>query len=58
MKLSAEKRNKPDKAQRQRFIDAAREAGASEDGAEFDKNLRRLANAKPAHKERNDDRQE
>jgi hypothetical protein len=29
------------------FIDAAREAGASEDRAEFEKNLRRLATHKP-----------
>jgi hypothetical protein len=34
--------------QRKRFIEAAREAGASEDEAEFDKNLKRLATTKPA----------
>ena len=32
-----------DKAQRQRFIDAAREAGASEDEAVFDESLKRIA---------------
>jgi hypothetical protein len=35
------------KSQRDRFTDAAREAGASEDEAEFDKNLKRLAKANP-----------
>jgi hypothetical protein len=38
---------KPDKAQRDRFIEAAREAGASEDEAVFDENLKRVAKAKP-----------
>jgi hypothetical protein len=33
--------------QRQRFIDAAREAGASEDEAVFDENLKRLVPPKP-----------
>lgn len=37
----------PDKPQRERFIEAAREAGASEDEAVFDENPRRLAKAKP-----------
>lgn len=41
------KTGKKDKAQRQRFIDAAREAGASEDEAVFDENLKRLAQHKP-----------
>jgi hypothetical protein len=36
-----------DKTQRQRFIEAAREAGVSQDEAVFDENLRRLAKAKP-----------
>jgi hypothetical protein len=36
-----------DKTQRQRFIEAAREAGASEDGAVFDENLKRITKAKP-----------
>jgi len=36
-----------DKAQRQRFIEAAREAGASEDEAVFDEALKRLAQHKP-----------
>jgi hypothetical protein len=34
-------------SQRQRFIDAAREAGASEDEAVFRENLKKLAKAKP-----------
>ena len=34
------------KLQSQRFIDAAREVGASEDEAVFDENLKRLATAK------------
>jgi len=46
--MPAGNRKAKDKSQRQRFIDAAREAGASEDEAEFDKNLRRLATAKPS----------
>ncbi len=37
---------KSDRAQRQRFIKAAREAGASEDEREFNENLRRIATAK------------
>jgi hypothetical protein len=36
-----------DKAQAKRFIEAAREAGASEDEAVFDENLRRVAKTKP-----------
>jgi hypothetical protein len=40
-------RNSPKQQQRQRFIEAAREAGASEDEALFDENLKRLAKAKP-----------
>lgn len=43
------KRSKP-APQKQRFIDAARKAGASEDEAVFDENLRRLATAKPKPK--------
>jgi hypothetical protein len=39
------------KSQRQRFIDAAREAGASEDEAVFDENLKRLAKATPEKKD-------
>jgi hypothetical protein len=34
--------------QRKAFIAAAREAGCSEDEAEFDANLKRIASAKPA----------
>jgi hypothetical protein len=33
--------------QSQRFIEAAREAGASEDEAVFDETLKRIAKAKP-----------
>jgi len=40
------------RAQRQRFIDAAREAGASEDEAVFRENLKRLAKQKPQSTER------
>jgi hypothetical protein len=36
-----------DKAQRQRFIEAAREAEAGEDEAVFDENLKRITKAKP-----------
>jgi hypothetical protein len=38
--------SKVDKQQRDRFIKAAREAGASEDEREFDESLRRIATAK------------
>jgi hypothetical protein len=34
-------------SQKQRFIKAAREAGASEDEREFDENLKRIAKVKP-----------
>jgi hypothetical protein len=45
-----------DKTQRQRFIEAAREAGASEDEAVFDENLKRLAaRAKPKETKRTED---
>jgi len=40
---------KVDKRQRDRFIKAAREAGASEDEREFDENLRRIATRRPEH---------
>jgi hypothetical protein len=40
------KKKQKDAAQRQRFIDAAREAGASEDEAVFDETLKRLAQHK------------
>jgi len=36
-----------DKSRGQRFTDASRGAGVSEDEVEFDKNLRRLTSAKP-----------
>ena len=41
---------KPDRAQRQRFIEAAREAGASEDEAVFTENLKRVVKPKPETK--------
>ena len=47
-------RKAQEKAQRQRFIEAAREAGASEDEAVFDENLKRIAKGKP--KESKDER--
>ena len=37
-----------DRAQAKRFIDAAREAGCSEDEAEIRENMKRIATAKPA----------
>lgn len=45
--MTARRKPKADKAQRQRFIKAAREAGASEDERAFDESLRRLATTKP-----------
>ena len=45
-KLGAEKLTPEE--QRRRFIEAAREAGASEDEAAFDANLKRIARAKKA----------
>jgi hypothetical protein len=41
-----------DKAQKQRFIQAAREAGCSEDEKTFDKNLKRIVLKAPADKKR------
>lgn len=41
------KKTKPKSDQRQRFIEAAREAGASEDEAVFRENLKRIAKHKP-----------
>jgi hypothetical protein len=38
-----------EKTQRERFIEAAREAGCSEDEAVFDENLKRIAKAGPQH---------
>ena len=40
--------------QRSRFIDAAREAGCSEDEAEIRENMKRIATAKPDLKESGD----
>jgi hypothetical protein len=50
--MSASETKDSKKSQRQRFIDAAREAGASEDEAVFHENLKRLAKAKPRAKEK------
>jgi hypothetical protein len=48
MSTTSTRRKKPrNKAQAERFIKAAREAGASEDEREFDKNLRRIARTEP-----------
>jgi hypothetical protein len=44
------KAGKSDPAQSKRFIEAAREAGCSEDEAVFDENLKRIAKAGPQHK--------
>jgi hypothetical protein len=49
--MHASKTKDSKKSQRQRFIDAAREAGASEDEAVFNENLKRLAKAKPSKTE-------
>jgi hypothetical protein len=45
--LPSRKTTDSKKAQSRRFIDAAREAGASEDEAVFRENLKRLAQHKP-----------
>lgn len=45
--MPADSRKVKDKSERQRFIEAAREAGASEDEAVFRENLKQLASAKP-----------
>ena len=42
------KTRKSEKDQRQRFIEAAREAGCSEDEAEIRETMKRLAPVKPA----------
>lgn len=39
------------RAQGRRFIEAAREHGASEDEAVFDENLKQIAQAKPSEKQ-------
>jgi len=44
----------PKTARRQRFIDATREAGASEDEAVFRENLKRLAKPKPEPRKKGD----
>jgi hypothetical protein len=41
------KKSRKPTEQQKRFIEAAREAGASEDEAVFDENLKRIAKAKP-----------
>jgi hypothetical protein len=46
--------NRKDTAQSKRFIEAAREAGCSEDEAEIRENMKRIAGAKhkvPSHRE-------
>jgi hypothetical protein len=48
--MSARKTKDSKTAQRQRFIDAAREAGANEDEAVFDETLKRIAKAAPKGK--------
>ena len=45
--MPAKKTKDSKKSQRQRFIDVAREAGASEDEAVFDETLKRVAQHKP-----------
>jgi len=50
MKSSRPRPTSRDKPQRQRFIEAAREAGASENEAVFDENLKRIAKPKPEPK--------
>ena len=42
------------KSQKERFIEAAREAGCSEDEAVLDETLRRIAKAKPMPAKRKD----
>ncbi|HZK90425.1 MAG TPA: hypothetical protein VFC56_09790 [Stellaceae bacterium] len=49
MTSSSPSAKKQKNAQRQRFIDAAREAGASEDEAVFVENLKRVAGPKDRH---------
>lgn len=41
-------------SQEQRFIEAARKAGASEDEADFDRALKKVAKAKPKDGEKKD----
>jgi|HubBroStandDraft_6_1064221.scaffolds.fasta_scaffold4982482_1 hypothetical protein len=52
MKRSGNKALSTDQRKRQseRLIEAAREAGASEDEADFDEALKRIAKAKPAER--------
>ena len=53
--MPASKTRESKKSQRQRFIDAAREAGASEDEAVFRENLRRVTAPRPAQPQPNKD---
>jgi len=48
------KPRKSNATQRQRFIKAAREAGASEDLREFEENLKRIAKVKPRNEAKKD----
>jgi hypothetical protein len=45
--MPSSKTKESKKSQSNRFIEAAREAGASEDEAVFDETLKRVAKAKP-----------
>jgi hypothetical protein len=53
--MPSRKTKEATKLQSQRFIDAAREAGASEDEAVFDENLKRIAKVKPKTEEAKSD---
>jgi len=50
----ADTKKSDDRDQRDRFIEAARKAGASEDEREFDEALKRVAKPKPEKAKRND----
>lgn len=45
--MARKSQSKSDREQRERFIEAARKAGASEDEADFDRALKKVAKAKP-----------
>jgi hypothetical protein len=50
VKMAHKPRPKDDRDQRERFIEAARKAGASENEADFDKALKKVAKSKPETK--------
>ena len=52
--MSAKKKPQ-DQGQRERFIEAARKAGASEDEADFDRALKKVAKGKPKDEPENHD---